>query len=65
MVYYGDIMTLKEIKDRMMRHSTIDRDNMIITPIKNAYGKLGSVLFSLNGTPPKGYYQHLDYVFMI
>lgn len=29
--------------------------NLIVTPIKNCYGTIGSFLFSLEGSPPKGY----------
>ncbi len=32
----------------------IERE-LIITPIKNSYGNIGTYVFSLMGSPPKGY----------
>jgi hypothetical protein len=35
-----------------------DRE-LIQNNIKNSYGKLGTIFFSLNGSPPKGYAMYI------
>jgi hypothetical protein len=48
---------LAQIKKRISdMYMGIDEGrNLIVTQIHNHYGRVGSILFSLEGSPPKGY----------
>jgi len=51
-------LTLKEIRERMLKFYGTPKEiirPMNIDMILNNYGEIGTVLFSLNGSPPKGY----------
>lgn len=53
-------ISLREIKqiliEKYRRYSGwLDDRVMFVTPILNNYQKVGSIMFSLNGSPPKGY----------
>jgi len=49
-------ITEEELKEKLMQHygRGVDRE-MVKTEIKNSHGTVGSVLYSLDGSPPKGY----------
>jgi hypothetical protein len=51
-------ITLRKIKAKLERLYWGELNSgrrLIITPIENSYGNVGSYLFSLEGSPPKGY----------
>ena len=52
-------LTKEFISKTMIQHAGLDVDNcnrdIIITPIKDNYGNVGSVVFSINGSPPRGH----------
>lgn len=49
-------ITEEEIKEKLLKHygPSCDRE-LIKTPVKNDHGSVGSVYFSLSGSPPKGH----------
>ena len=53
------IMTFARIKELMLKHydsrAKLSDRKMHITLIWNDYGKIGSIVFSIDGSPPKGY----------
>ena len=49
-------ITNKEIKEILLKKYVNEQDRELIqTKIKNSYGKVGTIFYSLNGSPPKGY----------
>ena len=60
-VYLGKQLNYAQVKELMLntkpiaQATSLTNRKLIITPIPNAYSKVGSVLFSIEGTPPKGY----------
>jgi hypothetical protein len=55
-------ITLMQLKEAMIRYYYPNMEDItddmtrefIITPIKNCYGHVGTTIFSVNGSPPKG-----------
>ena len=58
------VQDLDWIKEQIVKISGLKEDDvgreLIITPLINRYGKVGTICFSLNGTPPRGF-ALLDY----
>ena len=61
-IWDGDnyvIDNLDWIKEQIIKISDLQPNeigrNLIITPIKDNYGKVGTIFFALNGSPPRGY----------
>lgn len=60
MVEYRETpITLEEIREKLIRHYSDDISHlsrsMIVTIVSSDYGKPGNVLFTIIGSPPKGY----------
>ena len=57
----GETLTFSQVKEFMLHTKPIAQASgsiqrkLIVTPIRNAYGNIGTVVFSIEGTPPKGY----------
>ncbi len=57
----GNTIILEELVDYLMRLKTIKSSvgdinrKIILTEVKNAYETAGTVVISIEGTPPKGY----------
>ncbi len=51
-----EVLTKAELFDYMLNLGLASRKRrLIITPIRNAYSGVGTIVFSTEGTPPKGY----------
>jgi len=49
-------ITNKEIKEILLKKYVNEKDRKLIqTKIKNSYQRVGTIFYSLNGSPPKGY----------
>ena len=58
---YVEEITIDKIKQKLLEIEqkrnggklAVHRE-MVTTPIQNMYGEIGTIIFSLNGSPPKG-----------